>query len=136
MTSSKKRTSVISVSVFVIVLVIAFTSFYGFIHPPSEIHEGVVLEKIYLPSRFIAGPNVLYFHHPKTKDYAITSQTHSQWLALVKSDDGELLKVHCDSVHYVQKDVGEVIHFRKYTGEILGIEYMSYSKEEEDDTAQ
>ena len=92
----------------------SFTIYRSLKVKSSKIHEGVVLEKIYLPSKFVAGPNTLYFHHPKTKDYAITSQTQPQWLALVKSDDGELLKVHCDSVHYVQKAVGDVLHFRKY----------------------
>lgn len=114
---------------FVVVIVFGLLLVRSILFPHKDILQGVIVEKLYVPGKFVAGPNVLSFNHYKSHDYLITTQAHDQWLALVNTEEGTIM-VHCDSVHYQTKQVGDVLHFKKYTGEILGIEYMSHYEED------
>lgn len=97
---------------------------------------GVVVDKLYVPSKYVSNSNKLSFTQYKSRDYLIATESHEQWMALVKAPSGEILKIHCDSAHYRIKQVGDTLHFKKYTGEILGIEYLSFYQEDEGDGIQ
>jgi hypothetical protein len=37
-----------------------------------------------------------------------------------------------DSDHYEIKQIGDTLHFKEYTGELLHIEYFSHNEEDEE----
>jgi len=96
------------------------------------IMQGIIVDKVYMPQKNAAGPNVLPYMRYKSYDYMVTAEKHEQWIAFVKTDDGQLLKVNCHSHHYEQKNVGDTLHFKEYIGEIFGIDYFSHNEEDEE----
>ena len=62
----------------------------------------------------------------------VQTHQHEQWIAFVKINDGTIMKVHCTSDHYDQKQVGDNLRFKEYTGGLLGIEYSAYNEEAEE----
>lgn len=52
-------------------------------------------------------------------------------VAIVKTDDNDTLKVHCPMDHYETKAVGDVMHFKKYDGHLVHIEYFAHNEEED-----
>jgi hypothetical protein len=95
------------------------------------IMQGIIVDKVYVPSKNAAGPNVLPYMRYKSYDYMITSEKQEQWIAFVKTEQG-VLKVNCHSHHYEQKNVGDTLHFKEYIGEIFGIDYFSHNEEDEE----
>lgn len=127
----EKVKSKLSVIGFLIVVIFGFMLAYSILVPHADLMEGVILEKLYIPSEFKAGPNVLSFRNYRSHDYLIATQSKEQWVALVNTPEGQAM-VHCDSLHFKMKEVGDVLHFKKYTGEILGVEYQSHYEEAEE----
>lgn len=117
---------------FIAVLAFGVYLTKSILFPNHTLQKGIVLDKLYVPSSHAAGGNALSFHHYKARDYTVTATAHEQWLALVNTTTGKVM-VHCDSMHYRVKDVGDTLHFTKYSGEIMGIEYLSYYEEDERD---
>lgn len=116
---------------FIGVLTMGAYMFYHILFLKTDISQGIILDKLYVPGKHASDHNVLTFARYKSNDYLVNTETHEQWLALVKNHEGDILKIHCDSMHYRIKQVGDTLHFKKYTGEILGIEYLSYYKEDD-----
>jgi hypothetical protein len=96
------------------------------------IMQGIIVDKVYVPSKSAAGPNVLPYMRYKSYDYMVTAEKHEQWIAFVKTDKNQVLKVNCHSHHYEQKNVGDTLHFKEYIGEIFGIDYFSHNEEDEE----
>jgi hypothetical protein len=94
--------------------------------------KGVVVDKVYIPQKNSAGQNVLPYMRYKSYDYVVSTEKHEQWIAFVKLNDGQVLKVNCHSHHYEQKQIGDTLHFKEYIGEIFGIDYFSHNEEDEE----
>jgi hypothetical protein len=122
----------LSVIGFIAVLAFGFYLTKSILFPNHTLQNGIVLDKLYVPSSHASSGNALSFHHYKARDYTVTATAKEQWLALVNTSSGKVM-VHCDSLHYKIKEVGDTLHFTKYSGEILGIEYLSYYEEDKDD---
>lgn len=105
---------------------------YDVLFSKPLIMEGVIVDKIYVPSKTEAGPHILPYGKYKSYDYTVTSEKHEQWIAFVKTADGNVLKVNCHSDHYEIKQIGDTLHFKEYTGELLHIEYFSHNEEDEE----
>jgi hypothetical protein len=103
---------------------------YDVLFSKPLIMQGVIVEKIYVPNKQVAGPHVLPYGKYKSYDYTITTEKHDQWIAFVKTDDGTVLKVNCHTDHYDIKQVGDTLHFKEYTGELLHIDYFSHNEED------
>ena len=82
-------------------------------------------------SKTVAGPSILSYGRGRRYDYIITTEQHQQWIAFVKMDDGQVLKVNCHSDHYEKKQVGDTVQFKEYIGELLGIDFFSHNEEDE-----
>jgi hypothetical protein len=115
-------------------LFIAMVAFvYDLLFSVPTIHKGVIVEKIFVPSKNASGPNALnYGSRYKTYKYNITVKNDHQWIALVKSDDGDTLKVTCKSDHYTNKDVGDTLLFKEFRGKFFKVEYLSHNDEDID----
>ena len=105
---------------------------YDVLFSKPLIMEGIIVDKIYVPSKTAAGPHVLPYGKYKSYDYTITSEKHEQWIAFVKTEDGNILKVNCHSDHYEIKQLGDTLHFKEYTGELMHIDYFSHNEEDEE----
>jgi hypothetical protein len=60
----------------------------------------------------------------------ITTAAEEQWIAIVKTDTGDTLKVHCHASHYQDKNVGDMITFNRYDGHLFHIDYFAHNEEE------
>jgi hypothetical protein len=104
---------------------------YDLLFSAPDHRTGVVIEKIFVPARSVTGaaPGM---GGMRRGGYSITSQKEEQWIAVVRMENGDTLKVHCHPGQYKAKNVGDVIHFKKYEGKLLHIEYFAHNEEEDD----
>lgn len=102
----------------------------SFVIDPPEHLSGTVIEKIYVPS------NLRYADTPyggtKRAAYSIRVVKEEQWIAVVRTDAGDTLTVHCHPDHYGQKEVGDRIKFREYQGSLIHISYLAHGEQEGD----
>ncbi|MBL7848343.1 MAG: hypothetical protein JNL40_12800 [Cyclobacteriaceae bacterium] len=100
----------------------------SFIIDPPEHMTGRVVEKIHIPSK------LQYADTPyggmKRGAYSIRVVNEEQWIAVVRTDEGDTLTVHCHPDHYGQKEVGDRIRFREYQGSLIHIRYFAHGEEE------
>jgi hypothetical protein len=105
---------------------------YDVLFSKPKVMTGVVVDKLYVPAKHAAGPSVSPYSRYKSYDYTISTEKHHQWIAFVKIEGGTILKVNCHSDHYETKQVGDTLHFKEYTGDLLGIDYFSHNEEDEE----
>lgn len=122
--------SIVKLGLLLSVLFGFFFVLYDQLFSKPTIHSGVILEKIEVPRGKAASPYIVPYGGSKSYKYAITSEKYHQWIALVKADDEQILKVHCTSNHFETKNVGDTILFKEYQGNLLKIEYLSHSEED------
>lgn len=117
---------------FVLVVVAGTAYFtYDLLFTQPIMLEGTIIEKAYIARQNSNGPTLTPYNRYKSYDYVIQTQQHEQWIAFVKITDGSVMKVHCTSDHYDQKQVGDKLRFKEYTGGLLGIEYFAHNEEAE-----
>lgn len=114
-----------------ILLCLILAVFVGsFVIDPPDHLTGTVIEKIYVPS------NLRYADTPyggtKRAAYSIRVVKEEQWIAIVRTDAGDTLTVHCHPDHYGQKEVGDRIRFKEYQGSLIHIDYLAHGEEEGD----
>ena len=68
---------------------------YDVLFSPPSIHKGVVIEKIFVPGKNVAGPNMVTGSRYRTYKYNIYAKKNHQWVAFVKDETGQVLKVNC-----------------------------------------
>ena len=116
--------------VLIVIFVAGFSVFLNDILFTKPDHlQGIVIEKIFIPAQSVSGTTP--YGGVKRSKYFVTSQKEEQWIAVVKMENGEIVKVHCHPGHYKAKSVGNAIHFKKYEGKLLHIEYFAHNEEED-----
>ena len=125
----QKRTGIVGYIIIVFLVGLLGLFLYDLLFSAPDHIKGVVIEKIFVPARAVTGaaPGGM-----RRSGYSITSQKEEQWIAVVRMENGDTLKVHCHPGHYKAKNVGDVIHFKKYEGKLLHIEYFAHNEEEDD----
>lgn len=122
--------TILSIGGLLAALMIIFAVFYDQLFSKPKVHMGIIIEKIEVPKNKVAGPHVLPYGGSKSYKYMITAEKYHQWIALVKSDDNDTLKVHCSSDHFFNRDIGDTILFKEYKGDLLKIDYLIHSEED------
>jgi hypothetical protein len=113
------------------VFLIAVFFIYDLLFSRPSIHKGIIVEKIFVPSKNVgSGYALSYAKTSRTYKYSITAQRHEQWIAFVKDEDGNVLKVNCQSGHYEKKNVGDTLLFKEYRGQVFKVEYFSHNDED------
>jgi hypothetical protein len=102
---------------------------YDVLFSKPKIMEGIIVEKVYVPSQSQSGQNILPYMKYKSLDYIITVQKEEQWIAFVQTQDGKILKVNCHVHNYEQSQVGDTLRFKEYRGEIFHIDYFSHNED-------
>jgi hypothetical protein len=105
---------------------------YDALFSKPTIHKGIIVEKIFVPGKSVAGPNTMAGTRYRSFKYVISAKSNHQWIALVKDEEGQLLKVNCKSDHYEKKNVGDTLLFKEYRGEVFKVEYFSHNDEDVD----
>ncbi len=105
---------------------------YDVLFSKPLILQGIIVDKVYMPKESTSAQNILPYMKYKSYDYIVTAEKHEQWIAFVKIEDDQILKVNCHSHHYEQKYVGDTLHFKEYIGDIFGIDYFSHNEEDEE----
>ena len=115
----------------VFIVLVFFVYDLLFSHP--TIHRGIIVEKLFVPGKNVAGPNsMMGSSRYRTYKYAISTKNNNQWVAFVKDEEGAILKVNCKSDHYESKAVGDTLLFKEFRGEIFKVEYFSHNDEDMD----
>jgi len=104
---------------------------YDVLFSPPTVHRGIIVEKLFVPAKNVAGPNIVGSRYRAYK-YNISAKTTHQWVAFVKDEAGQVLKVNCKSDHYERKAVGDTLLFKEFRGEIFKVEYFSHNDEDLD----
>ena len=115
--------------IFIVLGLAAIYISYDILFSKPAHQQGVILEKIYVPGR--SATDATPYGGVSRGRYSVTVQKVEQWIAIVKMENGDTLLVHCHPDHYELKNVGEVIHFKKYEGEHLHIKYFAHNEQEE-----
>jgi len=131
MSRSGKASNYIFFTVSMALALAAGLVFYDVLFSKPLILSGIIVDKIFVPSRYVVGPNVLNYRRYKTYDHVVTAQDDHQWIAFVKMEDDQILKVNCHTDHYEKKQVGDILHFKEYVGELMHIDYFSHYEEDE-----
>ncbi len=105
---------------------------YDVLFSKPRIMQGIIVDKVHMPQKSQSGQNIMPYMKYKSYDYIVTSQKEEQWIAFVKTQDGQILKVNCHIHHYEQTQVGDTLRFKEYTGEIFHIDYFSHNEEDEE----
>lgn len=124
--------TVIKVIIVIIILGIPLAITYDVLFSKPLIIEGIIVDKVHMPEKGQSGQNILPYMKYKSYDYIITAQKEEQWIAFVKTQDGQILKVNCHIHHYEQTQIGDKLRFKEYTGEIFHIDYFSHNEEDEE----
>jgi hypothetical protein len=122
----KKSDYLIAGLIFAIIGLLLVVSFDSLFSPPIHL-KGQIVEKIFVPAHIVTGGP---YGGNRRGNYMITTAAEEQWIAIVKTDTGDTLKVHCHSSHYEDKNVGDVITFNKYDGHLFHIDYFAHNEEE------
>ena len=115
----------------ILIVVIAGLVFFAYdllFSKPDHL-QGTIIEKIFVPARIVSGDTP--YGGARRSNYFITTQKEEQWIAIVKMERGDTLQVHCMPKHYHTKNVGDVIHFKKYEGKHFHIKYLAHNEEED-----
>ena len=91
--------------------------------------EGTVIEKFFVPS--LANSTSTPYANARRSNYFLTAQKDEQWVAIVRMDAGDTLKVHCVPGHYKITNVGDKMHFKKYEGKHFHIQFFAHNEEED-----
>jgi hypothetical protein len=122
----KKSDYLIAGLIFAIIGLLLVVSFDALFSPPDHL-EGQIVEKILVPAHTVSGGP---YGGNRRGNYTITTAVEEQWIAIVKTDTGDTLKVHCHASHYETKNVGDRITFNKYDGHLFHIDYFAHNEEE------
>ena len=113
------------------IIVIPGAVVYDVLFSKPLVLQGVVVDKIHVPEKSQSAQNITPYMKYKSHDYIVSSQKEAQWIAFVKTDDGQILKVNCHVHHYEQTQLGDTLKFKEYTGDIFHIDYFTHNEEEE-----
>src|SRR6218665_1300518 len=101
---------------------------YDLLFSEPDHQQGVIIEKIFVAGRLSTGDTP---YASKRSRYFVTHQKEDQWVAIVRTEEGDTLKVHCNMDHYQTKEVGDVMHFKRYDGELVHVSYLAHNEEED-----
>jgi hypothetical protein len=113
-------------AILVCVVVLGLFSYDLLFSKPGHV-QGKVIEKIYVPPYTVSGGNYIGV---RRGNYGVTTQKEEQWIAIVRTDEGDTLRVHCHVSHYEKTNIGDVIKFNKYEGHLFHISYFAHNEEE------
>lgn len=105
---------------------------YDLLFSAPTIHKGIIIEKVFVPGKNVAGPNTMAGARYRSFKYNISAKAQHQWLAFVKDENGEVLKVNCKSDHIETKNIGDTLLFKEFRGEVFKVEYFSHNDEDLD----
>jgi hypothetical protein len=114
---------------FALLFLVCFFA-YDQIFSEPQVHQGIVLHKVFVPKHNVAGPNATPYGGYRGYKYIIQSQRFHQWVAIVRADDGDTIHVHCTSDHYDKTSIGDTLLFKEYRGKVFGIKYLAHSEED------
>jgi hypothetical protein len=130
MASNKLTTGIAFIAIAGALVLVGLVA-YDVLFSKPNLMKGVIVDKVFVPSKNNTGPHALPYGKYRSYDYAIQAEQHQQWIAFVKID-GKVLKVNCHSNHYETKHIGDTLHFKEYTGDLLGIDYFAHNEEDEE----
>ena len=122
----KKSDYLAAVLIFAVVGVLVAVVIDSLFSPPVHL-QGKIVEKIFVPAHTVTGGP---YGGNRRGNYMITTAAEEQWIAIVKTDTGDTLKVHCHASHYQDKNVGDMITFNRYDGHLFHIDYFAHNEEE------
>jgi hypothetical protein len=123
----EQKTSILGCGVLLVVLIGITVVAYDLLFSKPELLEGVILEKTFIPGT--PQTSGTPYAGARRGNFFVTVHKDDQWIALIKTKNGEQLQVHCLLEHYESKNVGDSIQFKRYEGHLTHIEYFAHNEE-------
>ncbi len=122
-----QKSTVLGCGVLLVVIIACSLLVFDLLFSKPDLQEGVILEKTFIPGTPATGYTP--YGGVRRGNFFVTVNRDDQWIALVKTKDGEKLQVHCLLEHYQTKNVGDLIVFKRYEGHLTHIEYFAHNEE-------
>lgn len=122
-----QKSTVLGCGLLIVAVIASSLIVYDVLFSKPALQEGVILEKTFIPGR--PGVGDTPSGGVRRGKFFITVHRDDQWIARVRTKDGEELQVHCLLEHYQTKNVGDVILFKRYEGHLTHIEYFVHNEE-------
>jgi hypothetical protein len=122
-----KKTTLLGCSVLIVVVIASTFIVYDLLFSKPDLQEGIILEKTFIPGTPETGDTP--YAGARRGNFFVTVHKDDQWIALVKTRDGQKVQVHCLLEHYQTKNIGDVIQFKRYEGHLTHIEYFAHNEE-------
>jgi hypothetical protein len=126
-----KFSTALKIIALIVIIAVPSVIVYDVLFSKPLVMQGVVVDKIHVPEKSQSAQNITPYMKYKSYDYIVSSQKEPQWIAFVKTHDGQILKVNCHVHHYEQTQLGDTLRFKEYTGDIFHIDYFSHNEEDE-----
>ena len=124
---ASKKTTVLGCGVLIVLVVASSLIVYDLLFSKPDLQGGVILEKTFIRGTPVTGSTP--YAGARRGNFFVTVHKDDQWIALVKTKDGEKMQVHCLLEHYQTKNVGDTILFKQYEGKLTHIEYFAHNEE-------
>lgn len=122
-----QKSTFIGCGVLVVLVIASSLVVYDLLFSKPDLQEGIILEKTFVPGTPATGATP--YAGARRGNFFVTVHKDDQWIALVKTNDGVKMQVHCLLEHYQTKNVGDVILFKRYEGHLTHIEYFAHNEE-------
>jgi hypothetical protein len=122
-----QKTTILGCGLLIVAVIASTLIVYDLLFSKPELQEGVILEKTFIPGTPVTGDTP--YGGVRRGNFFVTVHKDDQWIALVKTNDGKKMQVHCLLNHYQTKNVGDVILFKRYEGKFTHIEYFAHNEE-------
>lgn len=122
-----QKSTVLGCGVLIVIVIASSLIVYDVLFSKPDKQEGVILEKTFIPGT--PGTGDTPYGGVRRGNFFVTVHRDDQWIALVKTKEGETLQVHCLLEHYQTKNIGDVISFKRYEGHLTHIEYFAHNEE-------
>lgn len=126
---ARKKAEAIGCAFAILVTLAVVLVLYDLLFSKPDHLEGIIIEKIFIPARTSTGDTP--YGGMRRGNYIITAQQQEQWIAIVKMSKGDTLRVHCPAKYYEIKNVGDLLHFKKYEGKLFHISYFVHNEVED-----
>jgi hypothetical protein len=123
----KSKSTFLGCGVLAVLVIAGSLLVYDLLFSKPDLQAGVILEKTFIPGTSITGDTP--YAGSRRGNFFVTVHKDDQWMALIKTEVGDTLQVHCLIEHFNTKNIGDTIRFKRYEGELTHIEYFAHNEE-------
>ncbi len=113
----------------IVLIIIAGFSFLitDMVKSEPQYDEGIIVDLAFSKGHTSTTSGVAFNSKGGASPVVGTTSTPDEWIAMVKMNDGEVVKVECKAKHYYGHKVGDNLKFARFYGKWTGIYWTTKS---------